>query len=188
MSTFIFNNLTVQIEEGDITRQNVDAIVNAVNQHLQHGSGVAGAIVAKGGIIIQQESNEWVRLHGLVTHDHPAITGAGALPCRHIIHAVGPIWGEGNEILKLRQAVEASLLTANDLKCSSVAFPAISTGIFGFPVDLAASCFVDAISSFSASKTLFFLQIIKIILRDGNTCRIFHESFSRFGGQMDDHL
>ncbi len=188
MSTFLFDNLTIQIEQGDITYQNVDAIINAANKYLQHGGGVARAIVARGGSIIQKESDEWVRLHGLVTHDHPAITGAGTLPCQHVIHAVGPVWGEGNEIEKLEQVVEASLFTANDLKCSSVAFPAISTGIFGFPLDLAARCFLDAIYRFSKTDSLFFLQIIKIVLMDLHSYRIFQDTFSHSQEQLDDHI
>jgi O-acetyl-ADP-ribose deacetylase len=188
MPTYLFPNFTVQIEQGDLTRQNVDAVVNAANKYLQHGGGVAGAIVTRGGSIIQKESDNWVRLHGLVTHDHPAITGAGTLPCQYVIHAVGPVWGEGDEVHKLTKAVESSLFVANDLKCSSVAFPAISTGIFGFPMDLAARCFLDAISNFSTTKSLFFLQVIKIVLHDPQACRVFQEIFNQSKGLQDDHI
>jgi O-acetyl-ADP-ribose deacetylase len=188
MSTFLFNKLTVQIEQGDITQQNVDAMVNAANHHLQHGGGVAGAIVRKGGSIIQKESDDWVRIHGPVTHNHPAITGAGTLPCQYVIHAVGPVWGEGDEMEKLRQAIEASLIVANDLKCSSVAFPAISTGIFGFPVDQASRCFLAAISDFSSLNVLFFLQVVKIILFNKDDYQIFFDTFSHFEGLWNDHV
>ncbi len=80
-------------------------------------------------------------IHGLVTHDHPAITGAGSLPCKYVIHAVGPIWGEGDEINKLEQTIIASLDLLQTTSNAFVAFPAISTGIFGFPFDLAAQLF-----------------------------------------------
>jgi O-acetyl-ADP-ribose deacetylase (regulator of RNase III) len=188
MSTYLFGDLTVQIDQGDITRQNVDAIVNAANKYLRHGGGVAGAIVARGGNSIQQESDEWIRQHGAVTHDHPAITGAGMLPCLHVIHAVGPMWGEGEEIQKLQQAILSSLIVANDLKCQSVAYPAISTGIFGFPMKLAADCFVQSISVFAASDTLHFLQIIKIILRSHEDCLVFQKRFSHSEDHPDDHV
>ena len=157
MPTYLFNKLTVQIEQGDITRQNVDVIVNAANSQLQHGGGVALSLVKRGGYEIQQESLEWVRQHGPVSHNRPAITGAGNLPCRHIIHAVGPVWGEGDEITKLISSVGSCLQVASDLKCTSIAFPAISTGIFGFPPKLAAKCFFLAISDFSSFYTLPFL-------------------------------
>jgi len=142
----------------------VDAIVNAANSRLQHGGGVAAAIVSRGGRIIQQESNDWVKQHGPATHTHPAITSAGNLPCQHIIHAVGPVWGEGHEIQKLQQAITASLQIANDLKCLSVAFPVISTGIFGFPTKLAAECFQDVFKQYASQFPLSFVQIVKIIL------------------------
>ncbi len=178
MAVFLLRNCTVQVEQGDLTRQNVDAIVNAGNKYLRHGGGVAGAIVSRGGYTIQQESNEWVQLHGPVTHDHPAVTGAGSLPCRHIIHAVGPVWGEGDEEFKLKQAITGSIMVANDLKCESIAFPAISTGIFGFPMDLAAACFAQAVSQYVANDSLHFVQVIKIILWDAKDCRIFELAFS----------
>lgn len=178
MSVYILHNCTVQIEQGDLTRQRVDAIVNAANKFLRHGGGLAGAIVARGGHSIQQESDEWVHLHGPVTHDHPGVTGAGALPCLHIIHAVGPVWGEGDEENKLKRAITGSLMVANDLKCESIAFPAISTGIFGFPMDLAAGCFARAISQYAAAGSLHFVQVIKIILWDQKDCRIFEDVFS----------
>ena len=88
---------TIQIVQGDITIENVDAIVNAANEHLQHGGGVAWAISKKGGPTIQKESDEWIRQHGLVPHSHPAWTSGGLLPAKYVIHAVGPVWGDGDE-------------------------------------------------------------------------------------------
>jgi len=179
MSTYLFPNLTVQIDIGDLTEERVDAIVNAANSRLQHGGGVAAAIVSRGGHEIQRESDEWVRLHGPITFEHPAITGPGTLPCRHIIHAVGPVWGEGDELNKLSTSVFSSLVVANDLKCNSIAFPAISTGIFGFPMELAAGCFLEAVNDFSSQKILFFVQIVKVVLFDNQALQIFRDTFSR---------
>jgi len=84
----------LRIVRGDITEERVDAIVNAANSHLKHGGGVAGAIVRKGGESIQRESDEWVRQHGPVPTGQVAVTGAGNLPAKAVIHAVGPVWGE----------------------------------------------------------------------------------------------
>src|SRR5512147_2528060 len=105
----------IQIVQGDITAESVDAIVNAANRHLQHGGGVAGAIVRKGGAGIQAESDAWVRAHGPVPYGEPAYTAAGRLPCRFVIHAVGPVWGEGQEDEKLTAAVAGSLRLADRL-------------------------------------------------------------------------
>ena len=85
------SNKLLQIVLGDITREEVDAIVNAANSHLIHGGGLAGTIVRHGGNQIQVESTEWVKKHGPVSHGAPAVTTAGNLPCTYIIHAVGPV-------------------------------------------------------------------------------------------------
>src|SRR5512139_1492600 len=110
----------IQLVQGDITLEEVDAIVNAANERLQHGGGVAWAISRKGGPAIQKESDQWIREHGLVSHSHPAWTSGGRLPARYVIHAVGPVWGDGNEDKKLSEAVTGSLRLAEELKCSSI--------------------------------------------------------------------
>lgn len=119
---------------GDLTRQNVDAIVNAANEHLAHGGGVAAAIVRAGGRIVQDESDEWVRANGPVTSGHAAVTSAGGMPAEFVIHVVGPRYrdGQDNEGL-LRAAVRAALEAGAAAGARSVAFPAISAGIFGYP-------------------------------------------------------
>ena len=85
--------LTIQLVRGDITQSTLEAIVNAANPRLQHGGGVAAAISRAGGPVIQAESDEWVKQYGPITHDSPAITSGGDMRCRHVIHAVGPVWG-----------------------------------------------------------------------------------------------
>jgi len=120
----------VGVVRGDLTREEVDAIVNAANSQLLHGGGLAGAIVRRGGHVIQEESLAVAP----VAVGHTAVTGAGQLPCRWVIHAVGPRWGEGDEERKLRSAVRSSLDRAAELEAQSVALPAISTGIFGYPL------------------------------------------------------
>lgn len=114
---------------GDLTEQRVDAIVNAANSRLDHGGGLAAAIVRKGGPQIQTES--WEKAP--VEVGQAAVTGAGRLPCRHVIHTVGPRFGEGDEEAKLRRAVRSALACAEALGLASVAVPAISTGIFCYP-------------------------------------------------------
>ena len=137
----------LQIVRGDLTEEQVDAIVNAANAHLQHGGGVAGAISRRGGPQIQDESNTWVRRFGPVPHARPAHTHAGNLPCRYVIHAVGPVWGSGDEDAKLAAAVQGSLQVAGQLGLISIAMPAISTGIFGFPMKRAARVMLQAVRS-----------------------------------------
>lgn len=121
--------------QGDITELSTDAIVNAANEDLILGGGVAGAIRKKGGPSIQEECNKI----GRIKVGEAVVTGAGNLKAKYVIHAVGPRYGEGNEDEKLKNATWNSLLRATEKNCKSIAFPAISTGIFGFPKDRCAS-------------------------------------------------
>jgi len=171
--TSLPNGEKLQLVRGDLTEQAVDAIVNAANAHLQHGGGVAAAIASKGGPTIQQESNAWVREHGPVSHAEPAYTSGGDLPCRYVIHAVGPIWGSGEEDLKLAQAVGGSLRCAEQLGLQSIAFPAISTGIFGFPKARAAEVIYQAINDHFDQTESSGLTLVRITLFDEQTERAF---------------
>jgi O-acetyl-ADP-ribose deacetylase (regulator of RNase III) len=167
----------LEISQGDITQEKVDAIVNAANAHLRHGGGVAAVIVRRGGQVIQQESNAWVRQHGLVPHDQPAYTSAGKLPCRYVIHTVGPVWGEGDEDSKLEAAITGSLTLAEKLKLTSIAFPAISTGIFGFPKDRAAQIFYAAIRSYFEDHPISSLHTVRLTLYDQTTVDAFLQTW-----------
>lgn len=121
--------------QGDITTLEVDAIVNAANTHLQHGGGVAQAIARAGGPIIQEASDEWIRQHGPLSPGTAAVTPAGDMPARIVVHVAGPRFtdGQDNEGL-LRAAVAAALEAAADRSCRTVALPAISAGIYGYPL------------------------------------------------------
>jgi O-acetyl-ADP-ribose deacetylase len=163
----------LQIVHGDLTAEAVDAVVNAANSHLQHGGGVAGAIVRRGGPEIQVQSDAWVREHGPLSHAGPAYTGAGDLPSRFVIHAVGPVWGEGEEDDKLRQAVSASLQLADSLNLASIAFPAISTGIFGFPKERAARVILDSVGDYFSQYPNSGLESVRITLYDQPTLDAF---------------
>jgi len=164
---------TIQIVQGDITIEEVDAIVNAANEHLQHGGGVAWAIARKGGSVIQTESNNWIRQHGPVSHSHPAWTSGGNLPAKYVIHAVGPVWGTGDEDNKLEVAITGSLRVADELKCKSIAMPAISTGIFGFPKDRAAGIIFSAAENYFADNPASTIKTVKLVLFDRHSVDVF---------------
>jgi len=125
------NETVLALQEGDITSLEVDAVVNAANEKLKLGSGVAEAILEAGGPSIQKECD---RIGGTAVGT-AVITGAGELPARHVIHAVGPQMGEGDEDRKLASAVRSSLALADRHGLRSIGLPAISTGNFGYPMD-----------------------------------------------------
>ena len=158
------NNKTFQIVEGDITTEKVDAIVNAANSQLQHGGGVAWTISRRGGEIVQRESRAWIKKNGEVSHAQPAYTSAGDLPCKYVIHAVGPIWGDGDEDKKLADAITGSLRVASDLGLASVSLPAISTGIFGFPKERAAGIIFSSIEQYLAQNPDSSLKELRLTL------------------------
>lgn len=172
----------LELAQGDITSESVDAIVNAANSVLKHGGGVAAAISRKGGPSIQLESDAWVRQNGPISHNEPAYTSGGNMPCRYVIHAVGPVWGQGDEDNKLTSAVNGSLLCANRLGLQSIALPAISTGIFGFPKKRAAVLILSAIDSYFKDNQSSSLQIVRVILFDHPTIEAFEESWQQIFG------
>ena len=134
------NNKTLELTEGDITELQTNAIVNAANSSLILGAGVAGAIRAKGGSTIQQECDEI----GGCPVGGAVITTGGNLKARHVIHAVGPRKGEGDEEEKLRNATLNGLKVADDNGLKSIGFPAISTGVYGFPIERCAEIMLFA--------------------------------------------
>ncbi len=165
--------------QGDLTTEQVDAIVNAANRHLQHGGGVAGAIVRAGGRQIQDESDAWVSQYGPVAHASPAHTSAGRLPCRYVIHAVGPVWGEGDEDRKLQECVRGSLETADRLGLASISLPAISTGIFGFPKERAARIMLSTIKDYLNKNLESRVKQVRIVLFDHPTLEAFRQAWDQ---------
>ena len=148
------HNTVIEVIDGDITEMDVDAIVNAANSKLKHGGGVAGAIVKKGGHTIQEESDVWVKAWGgEVTVGSAVITSGGKLPTKYVIHAVGPRMGEGDEDEKLKKATISSLQTAEHRNLKSIAFPAISTGIFGYPMDRCAKVMLSSVLEYIQGQT-----------------------------------
>lgn len=179
LRSFTFRNTTIEIVQDDITKQDTDAIVNAANSYLKHGGGVAAAIVRAGGEEIQRESDEYVKKHGPVPVSEVAVTGAGKLRAKYVLHVVGPRWGEGNEHEKLYRAVQNVLKKAEELKLTSLSVPAVSSGIFGFPKDQCAEVFFKAIMDFLKERPETCLRIIRLCNIDEETSRIFLSVFEK---------
>jgi O-acetyl-ADP-ribose deacetylase (regulator of RNase III) len=166
---------SIAVVKGDITREKTDAIVNAANSYLRHGGGVAGAIVRRGGRIIQKESDRI----GYLPVGEAATTVSGRLPCRKIIHTVGPRWGEGEEAVKLRRAVKSSLRLAHDLNFESLSMPAISSGIFGFPKDKCAEILFSTVLEFFKEHPESSIKKVRFCNIDRDTCSYFATEFRR---------
>ncbi len=158
---------------GDLTHQKVDAIVNASNPRLRHGGGVAHLILRRGGKVIDEESKAWLQEHGQLTHTKPAYTSGGDLDCSYIIHAVGPVWGRGDEDDKLKSAILSSLELAEELEIESIAFSAISTGIFGFPKQRAAFVFYQAFRDYFEENPNSQLTDVRMVVFDKPTSDAF---------------
>jgi len=145
---FLFGDRELILTVADLLAAPVDVIVNPANGGLSHGGGVAGQIADQGGDIIQNESDQFIKEHGVLESGMVAFTSAGHLPYAAVIHAVGPKMGEGDEQRKIQQAVSRSLQLCDMHDWKSIAFPAISSGIFGVPIETTARAFFRAITSF----------------------------------------
>jgi len=168
------NRSDLKLVEGDITDLEVDAIVNAANSSLKLGDGVAGAIRKKGGKIIQDECDRI----GYCTVGEARITSGGDLKAKYVIHAVGPVYGEGEEDKKLKNATLNSLKLAEQYKINSLAFPAISTGTFGFPKDRCADIMLSATISYLKGDTS--LRGVIFCLHDSVTFDIFENRLAKY--------
>jgi len=166
---------TLRLVSEDLTERDVDAIVNAANSHLQHGGGVAGAIVRKGGRIIQEESDRI----GFVPVGGAAMTSGGKLRARHVIHAVGPRMGEGDEDAKLRNAIASVLTLAVEKGLSSISVPAISAGIFGFPKDRCAKILVGETAAFLKTRPQSLLRTVEFCILDREALDLFREEIEK---------
>lgn len=166
-----YKGVTLRVIHGDITDEETEAIVNAANSSLQHGGGVAGAIVKKGGKIIQEESDRI----GYVPVGRATYTSAGKLKAKYVIHTVGPVWGEGNEEEKLRSAIRSALEVAEELKVKSVALPAVSTGIFGYPKELGVKVIVDEVLKYIDNNPDTIIKEIHFTNIDMLTAELFYK-------------
>ena len=170
----------IELVEGDITDLEVDAIVNAANGRLRMGGGVAGAIARRGGPGIQEECDMWIAEHGPVPVGGAAITGAGLLRAKHVIHAVGPVWGEGGEGDKLRLAFNNSMRLAEEHGVKSIAFPAISAGIFGVPKEISARSLLSAALDYIGKGSCGVPRIIFCLY--GDAFPVFSEMLEELAG------
>lgn len=167
-------NTTVRLVSADLTERDVDAIVNAANSRLQHGGGVAGAIVKKGGRVIQEESDRI----GFVPVGGAAMTTGGKLKARYVIHAVGPRMGEGDEDNKLKRAIGSVLALAAAEKLKSISVPAISAGIFGFPKDRCAKILIGETTAFIKNNPAASLDLVEFCIFD-------EEAYGYFKGEVE---
>jgi O-acetyl-ADP-ribose deacetylase (regulator of RNase III) len=164
------NNTVLELIQGDIIDQTTDAIVNAANIALQMGGGVAGAIRRRGGPEIQEECN---RIGGTYVGG-AVITTGGKLAAKYVIHAVGPRQGDEHADAKLKDATLNSLLVADKNRLKSIAFPAISTGIFGFPKDRCAIIMLSTTIAYLEGPTK--LEKVVFCLYDKETLEIFEHT------------
>jgi len=166
-------NRILELTEGDITEMETDAIVNAANDRLILGGGVAGAIRRKGGPEIQKECDKI----GGTCVGGAVITTGGNLKAQHVIHAVGPRMGEGSEDEKLRNATFNSLKLADQNKLKRIAFPAISTGIFGFPIQRCAEIMLRTTIDYLKGPT--GLEKVVFCLFGGDSYQVFAKRLKR---------
>jgi len=155
----------LQVRLGDITEESVDIIVNEANSNLTHNSGTAAALAQKGGKEVQVQSDRWVRKHGPVPPGQVAVTEAGQLPCKWLIHAVGPVWRGGNwrEDSELWDAMWNCLVWSSKLHARSIAIPAVGSSFLGFQKERCAYLLVDCIAKFVHKHPLSKLREIRIV-------------------------
>ena len=186
---FLFGDRELVLKVADLLAAPVDVIVNPANGGLSHGGGVAGQIAQQGGDAIQAESDLFIKEHGMLESGMVAFTSAGHLPFDAIIHAVGPKMGEGDEQRKIQLAVSRSLQLCDMHDWKSIAFPAISSGIFGVPIEISARAFFRAITSYWDARMDTSPEKVIICLTEKNFHPFLHafreESFERDGGADD---
>ena len=168
-------NSTLELLEGDITEMQTEAIVNAANARLVLGGGVAGAIRRKGGPQIQEECN---KTGGTFVGGAVKTTG-GNLKAKYVIHAVGPRMGEGNEDEKLKNATLNSLKLADEETIKSISLPAISTGVFGFPIQRCAEIMLQTVVDYLKGQT----GVEKVIF-----CLFGRDSYEVFANQLKQEI
>lgn len=165
--------LKLELKVGNIAMQDSDAIVNAANEQLNLGMGVAGAIREAGGSAIQTECNEI----GFCPVGSAVITGGGNLKAKYVIHAVGPMYGEGKEEEKLRSAITSAIDLAEKKNLRSIAFPALSAGYFHYPMDECAKVMIGAIKD--SAPGLKTLDQVTICLRSDKKFDVFEKALSK---------
>ena len=176
MRIAIANDRTITLLTGDITLQDTDAIVNAANEQLAPGGGVCGAIHRAGGPAIWEECESIVQQRGPLPTGQAVATTGGKLKARYVIHTVGPVWhgGRSGEAEKLASSYRESIRIADELKLKSIAFPSISTGIFGYPVELAAPVALEAVAEAVPSSR--HVTEVRFVLFDQTTFDVYSQA------------
>jgi O-acetyl-ADP-ribose deacetylase (regulator of RNase III) len=180
----ISGRATITLKQGDITREQVDAIVNAANSSLMGGGGVDGAIHRTGGPEILSECRKLreIKLHEGLPTGQAVATTAGNLPAGHVIHTVGPVWhgGHQGEAELLASCYRECLRVADEVDAASVAFPAISTGIYGYPKDAAAKIAITTVVGELRGETS--VRDVRFIVFDAGTYDIYQAKLKSLTG------
>lgn len=179
-------NAIIELLKGDITKVKTDAIINAANSSLMGGGGVDGAIHRAGGSKILEECKVIVSKQGSLPTGEAVITTSGNMPSDHVIHTVGPVWhgGSKNEEELLKNAYFNSLLIGSENKLKSIAFPSISTGIYGYPIEKACMIALDTIIDFICNEESYYRRIIFVVFSDADY-KVYEEMFiehTKLGG------
>lgn len=174
-----FHSVMITLKQGDITKEEVDAIVNAANSSLLGGGGVDGAIHRAGGSQILEECKQIRAMQGGCPAGEAVITGGGKLKARHVIHTVGPIWrgGKNEEAKVLGNAYSNSLQLAKDYDLATVSFPSISTGAYGYPLESAATTALQAVREFVREPGS--LTEVRFVLFDAFTKSHYEEALKK---------
>eukprot|EP00347_Sterkiella_histriomuscorum_P004706 403359420 len=178
----VAGEIEIYLTYGNILDQQVDAIVNAANESLSHGAGLAYELCQKAGPVVQEQCDQFVRNNGKVTPGNIFVSNPGRLPCKKVFHAVGPTY-EPNHHVRCRKTIKQltarAIKFANAHQFTSIAFPPISTGIFGVPKELTAKAIFDTIDSYAKTQdfTYLHLNIIKVVIKDDETYQIFEQEF-----------
>ena len=181
----VINRTKISLIQGDITKQATDAVVNAANPSLMGGGGVDGAIHRAGGRAILEECTQIVRNQGRLQTGKAVITTGGTLKAKYVIHTVGPIWqgGAKNEAELLTSAYQESLKLATKNNLTSISFPSISTGAYGYPVEEAAMIAVKAVVSFLRGEATSLREVV-FVLFDSDTYQHYRAALEKISGAL----
>jgi len=176
----------LSLVQGDITKQATDAILNAANPSLMGGGGVDGAIHRAGGPAILNECKQIVAKQGRLPTGEAVITTGGNLKAKYVIHTVGPIWhgGKGDEAELLASAYRESLNLATERNLTSISFPSISTGAYGYPVDEAATVAATTVVSFLNEQTTSLREVV-FVLYDTRTYESYCSALQETAGSSE---
>ncbi|RLG32320.1 O-acetyl-ADP-ribose deacetylase [Methanosarcinales archaeon] len=180
------NQTKISLIQGDITRQDTDAIVNAANPSLMGGGGVDGAIHRAGGRAILEQCKEIVSKQGRLPTGKAVITSGGNLKAKYVIHTVGPIWqgGTKSEAELLTSAYQQSLKLATEHNLESISFPSISTGAYGYPVEEAAQVAIKAVVSFLRKEATSIKEVV-FVLFDSRTYEYYRSALEEISEEYN---